>query len=57
MGPCHSCDYVDVFVDELDRHLVDALDQHEIEHTQWTIFRDDGWDVLINADEDLPKFE
>ena len=57
MGPCHSCDYADCFVDELDCKLVDTLTTENIEHTQWTIFRDDGWDILVNADEDIPKFE
>ena len=33
------------------------LNSEHIAHTQWTIFRDDGWDILINADDDLPKFE
>ena len=57
MGPCHSCDYADCFVGELDDKLVEQLDNESIEHTLWTIFRDDGWDILLNADEDLPKFE
>ena len=57
MGPCHSCDCADIFVNELDEHLVEQLEQENIEHTEWTIFRDDGYDVLIHADQDLPKFE
>ena len=57
MGPCHSCDYCDIFVGELDEDLVENMETHNIEHTQWTVFRDDGWDVLLNADQDLPKFE
>ena len=57
MGPCHSCDYADCFVGELDDKLVEKLEAENIAHTQWTIFRDDGWDILINADDDLPRFE
>ena len=26
-------------------------------NTEWSIFRDDGHDLLIHAEEDLPKFE
>ena len=37
--------------------LVEQLEAENIEHTEWTIFRDDGWDILIDADKDLPKFE
>ena len=56
MGPCHSCDYADIFVGELDDNLVSKLEAENIEHTAWKIFRDDSWDILTNADEDLPKF-
>ena len=57
MGPYHACDYADIFVGELDEQIVEKLAENNIEHTQWTIFRDDGWDILLNADQDLPKFE
>ena len=57
MGPCHACEYADIFVGELDEQIVEKLAENNIEHTQWTIFRDDGWDILLNADQDLPKFE
>ena len=57
MGPCHSCDYADCFMADLDDKLVEQLETENIEHTEWTIFRDDGWDILIDADRDLPKFE
>ena len=44
IGPCHSCDYPDFFVGELDDKLVQIqnLEAENIEHTPWTIFRDDG---------------
>ena len=56
MGPCHSCDYVDIFMNELDVDLVQKLADDNVEHTAWKIFRDDSWDILLKADEDLPKF-
>ena len=37
--------------------MVEKLEEEEIEHTDFRIFRDDSWDILLNADEDLPKFE
>ena len=33
MGPCHSCDYADIFVGELDDKLVQELADDDIEHT------------------------
>ena len=57
MGPCHSCDYVDIFMGELDDKLVRRMEEEDIQHTAFRIFRDDSWDILLNADEDLPKFE
>ena len=56
MGPCHSCDYADIFVGVLDDKFVQKLEDENIDHTAWKIFRDDGWDILLNADEDLRKF-
>ena len=42
---------------ELDDKLVAEMQDENVEHTGFRIFRDDGWDILINADQDLPKFE
>ena len=56
MGPCHSCDYADIFVNELDEDLVKKLADDNINHTEWTIFRDDGWDILPDCDQDIDKF-
>ena len=55
--PCHSCDYVDIFMGELDDKLVEKMEEEDIEHTEFRIFRDDAWDILLNADNDLPQFE
>ena len=57
MGPCHACDYCDIFVGELDDDLVQKLADENIEHTPWKIFRDDGWLILLDADQDLPQFQ
>ena len=48
IGPCHSCDFVDIFVGELDDALVQKLEDEEIERTEWTIFHDDRWDTLLD---------
>ncbi len=56
MGPCHSCDYADIFMSELDDSLVQKMADENIQHTEWTRFRDDGWDILLNCDDDLPEF-
>ena len=42
---------------ELDDKLVEKMNDENIEHTDFRIFRDDSWDILINADRDLPRFE
>ena len=57
MGPCHACDYVDCFMNKLDEKLAENMEAEDIEHTGFRIFRDDGWDILINPETDLPKFE
>ena len=44
-GPPHACD----FVAELDKKVVEKLDEESIESTDWTIFRDDGWITLLNG--------
>ena len=48
-----SCDYVDCFMGELDDTLVGKMSDEDIEHTDFRIFWDDSWDILMNAYEDL----
>ena len=50
MGPCHACDYVDVFTGELDEKLVNTTttllftsllppqDAHQYQHLNWSRF-------------------
>ena len=57
MGPCHACDYVDCFMNTLEEKLAETMESEGIVHTEFRIFRDDGWDILVNPEEDLPKFE
>eukprot|EP00745_Piridium_sociabile_P015180 TRINITY_DN22393_c0_g1_i4.p1 TRINITY_DN22393_c0_g1~~TRINITY_DN22393_c0_g1_i4.p1 ORF type:complete len:282 (-),score=17.02 TRINITY_DN22393_c0_g1_i4:268-1113(-) len=66
MGPSHACDYVDIFMGELDQLLVKktpvplltSLDPNgiseDMEDLNWSRFRDDGITILPNrADIDL----
>lgn len=60
MGPSHACEYVDIFMSELDEKLVrecpvpllsstlpqQVRDKHS--YLDWSRFRDDGFTVLLN---------
>ena len=62
MGPCHACDYVDVFMGQLDEKLVtespvpllSSLQEQQgmLEDTtlSWSRYRDDGFAILPNGD-------
>ena len=62
MGPNHACDYVDVFVSELDRKLVSTclvpllsslLPRHlqeQYRYRDWSRFRDDGFAILLDSE-------
>ena len=67
MGPNHACDYVDVFMSELDEKLVlncpvpllssllpDSL-KATYRNLDWSRFRDDGFTILPNA-KDIEAF-
>ena len=68
MGPCHACDYVDVFMGELDNKLVEdapvpllsstlPLEERENHSScDWSRFRDDGF-VILPDESDIPVFE
>ena len=68
MGPCHACDYVDVFMGELDTQLVNnspvplltstlpTEQRDELTSCDWSRFRDDGFTVIPNEN-DIPAFE
>ena len=56
-GPPHACDFADIFMGELDEKMVRRLDEAEVQNTGWTIYRDDGWLVAINGEEDNTVIE
>ena len=68
MGPCHACDYCDVFMGELDEKLIKTCkvplissllpkDSQLIdENLDFTRFRDDGISILLH-EKDTHKFE
>ena len=56
-GPPHACDYVDIFMGELDKVVVDKLVERGVDTTDWTLYRDDGWMIALNGLEDIPVIE
>jgi hypothetical protein len=60
MGPAHSCDYVDIYMGELDEKLVKKCpvplltslltgrDETEFKSWNWSRFRDDGITILLD---------
>ena len=62
MGPCHACDYVDVFMGQLDEKLVaespvpllsslqGQQGNKELSYLDWSRFRDDGFSILPNEE-------
>jgi hypothetical protein len=56
-GPPHACDFCDVAMAPLDAEVERRLEEAGVEHTGWTLFRDDGWMVLLGGMADLPVTE
>ena len=64
MGPSHACDYVDIFMDQLDDQLVNTCPfpllsslGPDIDHKlDWSRFRDDGFIVLTDKNQ-LPQLK
>ena len=62
MGPNHTCDYVDVFMPELDRKLVSTCPvpllsllllhhlQEQYRYLDWSWFYDDGFVILLESE-------
>ena len=48
---------VDIFTGELDKVMVEKLEEANVENTGWTIYRDDCWLVVTNGLEDVPVVE
>ena len=54
MGPCHACDFTDVWMGDIVQLHVDTC---PVETLNFSIYRDDGLDVLEKGEKDLRKFE
>ena len=62
MGPSHACDYVDVFMSELDKKLMSKCPvllllslvpshlQEQYRYLDWSRFRDDGFALLLDSE-------
>ena len=69
MGPSHACDYVDVFMSELDKKLVSTCPvpllsslvphhlQEQYRYLDWSRFRDDGFALLLDSEHIQPVTE
>ena len=50
MGACHACDFSDIWMGEITQKHVDSC---PVDTLYFTIYRDDGLDVLMNGDQDI----
>ncbi|WP_419629348.1 hypothetical protein, partial [Thiolapillus sp.] len=69
MGPSHACDYVDIFMSELDKKLVSTCPvpllsslvphhlQEQYRYLDWSRFRDDGFALLLDSEHIQPFTE
>ena len=49
-GPPHACNFAEIFMGELDEKMVQSLEEKEVQHIGWTIYRDDGWMLALNGE-------
>ena len=54
MGACHACDFSDIWMGDVTQKHIDTC---PVETLHFTLYRDDGWDILINGEQDLAAFE
>ena len=54
MGPAHGCDLTDIWIGPIVRKLTNECD---VETLDFSIYRDDGLDVLINGETDLVAYQ
>ena len=54
MGACHSCDFSDIRVGDLTQKHLDTC---TVDTLQFSIYSDDGFDILINGSEDVQEYE
>ena len=49
IGACHACDFSDIWMGEItQKHLDDC----PVDTLHFTLYRDDGLDILLNGEED-----
>ena len=54
MGACHACDFSDIWMGDITQLHVDTC---PVDTLHFTLFRDDGLDVLMNGEQDLQTFQ
>ena len=54
MGSCHSCDFSDIWVGDLTQKHIDTC---PVETLKFSIYRDDGFDILRNGARDIRAYE
>ena len=53
MGPAHGCDLTDIWLGPVAKKHVETC---PVETEGFTIYRDDGWELLIKGEQDLPQY-
>ena len=54
MGPAHGCDFTDIWVGGVVEKHVDTC---PVETVHFSIYRDDGLDILVNGEMDLQQYK
>ena len=52
MGACHSCDFSDIWVGDLTQKHLDTC---TVDTLKFSIYRDDGFDILMKGSEDIQE--
>ena len=51
MGACHVCDFIDILMGDM------HIDTCKVDTIHFLLYRDDGWDILLNGEQDLQRFK
>ena len=54
MGACHACDFSDVWMGDVTQKHIDTC---PVDTLHFTLYRDDGLDVLLNGEQDIGTFQ
>ena len=54
MGTCHACDFSDIWVGDL---VQKHLDTCPVENLKFSIYRDDGFDLLLHGKRDIQEYK